>query len=281
MKKHAKNKIVDLSGVDQQKLGLSRLEQVELAVNRLKQFKSKFVSELEQVEAGAGDVESLWKIEKLRSETYEQHSIKSAFSCAKALDAFKSKVRYTLSFYNPRKRRLHICDTIPRYPRRESGPLVGVISSWKGHAFLLERNPGSAATVIHAANQEPVVAGWDSQEIFIPLCQRPRAQRPLNRDQRGIHSLGFARKWKQSIGVKLKRVLSIGLGLVVEVRNQRVNLRSRVSPILRTRVRVSRTFPASKGQCIVAELQKLVSEWPLEVVMHQKREDKKRSEVVG
>lgn len=85
-----------------------------------------------------GDVESLWKIEKLRSETYEQHSIKSAFSCAKA--------------------------------------------------FLLERNPGSAATVIHAANQ---------------------------------------------------------------------------------------TFPASKGQYIVAELQKLVSEWPLEVVMHQKREDKK------
>lgn len=46
--------IVDLSGFDQQKVRWSRLEQVELAVNRLKQFKSRFVSELQQVEAGAG-----------------------------------------------------------------------------------------------------------------------------------------------------------------------------------------------------------------------------------
>lgn len=85
-----------------------------------------------------GDTESLWKIEKLRSDTYEQHTVKSAFACAKG--------------------------------------------------FLLERKPDSAATVIHAVNQ---------------------------------------------------------------------------------------SFPDSKRQDIITELQKLVSEWPVEVLKHQKQEEKK------
>ncbi|PRQ39150.1 hypothetical protein RchiOBHm_Chr4g0421891 [Rosa chinensis] len=33
----------------------------------------------------AGDVESLWEIEKLRSESQKQHTVVSGFSCAKGL----------------------------------------------------------------------------------------------------------------------------------------------------------------------------------------------------
>lgn len=31
----------------------------------------------------SGDTESLWKVDKLRSETYTQHTLSAAFSCAK------------------------------------------------------------------------------------------------------------------------------------------------------------------------------------------------------
>nr|VDD03696.1 unnamed protein product [Brassica rapa] len=33
--------------------------------------------------ANRGDTESLWKVDKLRSETYNQHTLSTAFSCAK------------------------------------------------------------------------------------------------------------------------------------------------------------------------------------------------------
>lgn len=85
-----------------------------------------------------GDVESLWKIEKLRSDTYKQHTVKSAFSCAKG--------------------------------------------------FLLEGKPDSAATVIQIVNQ---------------------------------------------------------------------------------------SFPDTKKQDIIAELKKLASEWPIEVIKQQKHDDQK------
>ncbi|XP_021764073.1 uncharacterized protein LOC110728733 isoform X2 [Chenopodium quinoa] len=85
-----------------------------------------------------GDLESLWKIEELRSDMYKQHTIKSGFCCAKG--------------------------------------------------FLLEQKPDSAASVIQAINQ---------------------------------------------------------------------------------------SFPDSKRQDIVDELQKLVTEWPAEVLKHQKMEDQK------
>ncbi|KNA15174.1 hypothetical protein SOVF_100290 [Spinacia oleracea] len=85
-----------------------------------------------------GDVESLWKIEKSRSDMYKQHTIKSGFSCAKG--------------------------------------------------FLLEQKPDSAASVIQALNQ---------------------------------------------------------------------------------------SFPDSKKQGIIDELQHLVSEWPAEVIKHQKQDNRK------
>ncbi|CAO2821947.1 unnamed protein product [Amaranthus hypochondriacus] len=85
-----------------------------------------------------GDLESLWKIEKLRSDMYNQHTIKSGFSCAKG--------------------------------------------------YLLEKKPESAASVIQAINQ---------------------------------------------------------------------------------------SFPDSKRQDIINELQKMVNEWPVEVIKHQKQENKK------
>ncbi|GAB4851239.1 hypothetical protein Ancab_030535 [Ancistrocladus abbreviatus] len=38
--------------------------------------------------ANRGDTESLWKIEKLRSDLYKQHTLKSGFSCAKSISSF-------------------------------------------------------------------------------------------------------------------------------------------------------------------------------------------------
>ncbi|RVX22095.1 hypothetical protein CK203_001488 [Vitis vinifera] len=123
----------------------------------------------------SGDTESLWKIEKLRSEMMKQHSLRTGFSCAKG--------------------------------------------------FLLERKPDNAASIIQLLIQ---------RESF---CFHLDAKLLMFLDNMIAYT---------ELQVKEKSFLSQNLSV-------------------------------AKRAGVLVELQKLISEWSLEVVKRQKEEDRKSS----
>ncbi|RVW55694.1 hypothetical protein CK203_085198 [Vitis vinifera] len=125
--------------------------------------------------AKIGDTESLWKIEKLRSEMMKQHSLRTGFSCAKG--------------------------------------------------FLLERKPDNAASIIQLLIQ---------RESF---CFHLDAKLLMFLDNMIAYT---------ELQVKEKSFLSQNLSV-------------------------------AKRAGVLVELQKLISEWSLEVVKRQKEEDRKSS----
>ncbi|KAI6693119.1 hypothetical protein NL676_020829 [Syzygium grande] len=117
--------------------------------------------------AKVGDVESLWKIEKLRSESMKQHTVGSGFSCAKG--------------------------------------------------FLLEGKPEEAATVIHVLNQSLPDAKRSSIKVELQKLVSEWPFEVIKRKKSEDDRKALAAVLKSGIPAMVSSLLNTGLEVKVNM----------------------------------------------------------------
>ncbi|XP_058076237.1 uncharacterized protein LOC131224839 isoform X2 [Magnolia sinica] len=118
--------------------------------------------------AKVGDAESIWKIEKLRSNSWKQHSLASGFSCAKG--------------------------------------------------YLLEHKPENAATIIHMLNQ--TLPDWKKKHIAAEL-QRLGSEWPLEviKKQKKENRKALAKALRSDVTTMVESLLSMGLEVTMSLKD--------------------------------------------------------------
>ncbi|CAI9776860.1 unnamed protein product [Fraxinus pennsylvanica] len=227
--------------------------------------------------ARKGESVSLWKMEKWRSETMKQHTLATGFSCAKSVlsrdicTGKKALWKHNLYGLTPDIGSAHHL-LLHAKQHRDVKLMVEVMKLVKKNELPLQ--PGTADLVfsicydtdrydlISKYGRRFVTSGVRLRQTSFDLWMEFAARKGDS------VSLWKIEKWRSEAMKKhsLATGFSCAKGFLLECKPENA---AAIIQIL------NQNLSDAKRTGIVVELQKLVSEWPLEVVKHQKEENRK------